>query len=45
VAGQPGYVHPPGDTGGKYMIDVRNIAPGEKARDPHTGLAFVVPPF
>jgi hypothetical protein len=44
VPGRPGYVRPPGNNDATYMIDVRGMTPGEKARDPKTGVAFVVPP-
>ena len=43
---QRGYVLPPGQTEeAGYLIDVRNMMPGEKVRDPRTGVVFLVPPF
>lgn len=42
VPGKPGFVYSPYDkTAG--MIDVKDIAPGTKVRDPYTGKVFLVP--
>jgi len=42
VPGKPGFVYSPYDkTAG--MIDVKDIAPGTKVRDPYTGKIFLVP--
>jgi hypothetical protein len=45
VFGKRGYVRPPGASESAYMLDVQGMPPGAKARDPHTGLVFLVPPF
>jgi hypothetical protein len=49
VFGRRGFVHPPGtatatEEKDKVIIDVRNYEPGEKVKDPRTGLVFLVPP-
>lgn len=44
VAGRSGYVYPPGaERIEANMLDVRGLAPGQKARDPRTGNTFLVP--
>lgn len=45
VMGRPGFVRPPGSTDPGYILDVQGIATGSKARDPRTGLVFLVPPM
>jgi hypothetical protein len=44
VAGRAGFVYPPGaERNEANMLDVRGLAPGQKARDPRTGNTFLVP--
>ncbi|WP_038169174.1 hypothetical protein [Verrucomicrobium sp. BvORR106] len=44
VAGRVGFVYPPGaERTEANMLDVRGLAPGQKARDPRTGNTFLVP--
>lgn len=44
VAGRVGFVYPPGaERNEANMLDVRGLAPGQKARDPRTGNTFLVP--
>lgn len=44
VPGRPGMVHPPGvKAAPENMVDVRDISPGTKVRDPGTGIVFLVP--
>ena len=44
VAGRKGFVYPPGvDTKPENMVDVRDVQPGQKVRDPRTGKIFLVP--
>lgn len=46
VPGSRGYVRPPGTAADSaYVLDVRDLSPGEKVRDPKTGRVFLVPPF
>jgi hypothetical protein len=48
VFGRRGFVHPPASVAGtdkdKVIIDVREYAPGEKVKDPRSGIVFLVPP-
>jgi len=48
VFGRRGFVRPPGTAAAKekdqVIIDVRDFSPGEKVRDPRTGMVFLVPP-
>jgi len=50
VFGRRGFVHPPNSAAldekekEKVIIDVRQYAPGEKVKDPRTGIVFLVPP-
>lgn len=44
VPGRPGMVYPPGvKAAPENMVDVRDISPGTKVRDPGTGIVFLVP--
>ncbi len=44
-AGSRGYVRLPGAAVTDPMIDVRDLSPGQKFRDPKSGEVFLVPPF
>ncbi len=44
VMGRKGFVYPPGaQHSSEYVVDVSGLAPGQVAKDPRTGQAFLVP--
>jgi hypothetical protein len=46
IYGRPGFVRPPDVLADpSIVIDVRDFVPGQKVRDPKTGMVFLVPPL